>query len=59
MSFKGKILITEEISRQAIDSLKKDFAVDLKKELSGQDLLREINKYDALIIKVLQRLMKM
>lgn len=56
MSFKGKILITEEISRQAIESLKKDFAVDLKKELSSQDLLREINKYDALIIKSATRI---
>ncbi|MDD3520937.1 MAG: phosphoglycerate dehydrogenase [Actinomycetota bacterium] len=51
MSFKGKILITEEISRQAIDSLKKDFIVDVKKDLTNNDLVKEIKKYDALVVK--------
>ncbi len=51
MSFNEKILITEEISRQAAESLKKDFTVDVKKGLSGRDLVEEIKKYDALIVK--------
>lgn len=51
MSFKEKILITEEINRQAADYLKKDFIVDTRKDIAGTELVKYIRDYSALIIK--------
>lgn len=51
MSFKEKILITADISGQAVSVLQKDFTVDIRKDLTNDELLRQIRKYDALIVK--------
>jgi D-3-phosphoglycerate dehydrogenase len=51
MAAKQKILITEEISDKAIDFLKTDFEVDIKKQIPKSELRDIIKNYDALIIK--------
>jgi len=51
MSFKQKILITEDISDQAVGLLNKEFIVDIKKDLTHEELLDIIKEYDALVVK--------
>ncbi|KAK4522934.1 hypothetical protein GAYE_PCTG32G0824 [Galdieria yellowstonensis] len=45
-----RILVTEKLLDEGIAILKKNFTVDLKYELSPEELLNEIPKYDALIV---------
>jgi len=45
-----RILVTEKLLDEGVVILKKNFTVDLKYELSPEELLNEIPKYDALIV---------
>lgn len=52
MDTKNKILVTEPIAECAIDSLNnKGYEVDVKTELSRDELLSIISNYDALIVR--------
>ncbi len=51
MPFKEKILITADISEHAVRALEQEFVVDIKKDITGDELLKEIKTYDALIVK--------
>jgi D-3-phosphoglycerate dehydrogenase len=46
-----RVLVTEALSEQGLDLLRKDFQVDLRVELATGDLAAEIGPYDALIIR--------
>ena len=46
-----KILITEKIAQSGIELLKKDFDVDLKLNLTQDEILQCIGEYDALIVR--------
>ncbi|MCL5073688.1 MAG: phosphoglycerate dehydrogenase, partial [Actinobacteria bacterium] len=51
MEHKQKILITEDISEEAVKILSEEFEVDVKKDLTASELDNEIKGYDGLIIK--------
>ncbi len=46
-----RVLITEELSEQGLDLLRKDAQVDVRTDLADGDLAAEIAPYDALIIR--------
>jgi D-3-phosphoglycerate dehydrogenase / 2-oxoglutarate reductase len=46
-----RVLVTEQLSEQGLDLLRKDFEVDVRTELSGDELVGAIGSYDALIIR--------
>jgi D-3-phosphoglycerate dehydrogenase / 2-oxoglutarate reductase len=46
-----RVLVTEKLSEQGLDLLRKDFQVDVRPELAKGDLVAEIGAYDALIIR--------
>lgn len=46
-----RVLVTESLSEQGLDLLRKDFQVDLRPELAKGDLAAEIAPYAALIIR--------
>jgi D-3-phosphoglycerate dehydrogenase len=46
-----KVLVTEKLSDQGLELLRRDFEVDVWRELAGRDLATEIGPYDALIIR--------
>ena len=46
------MLVTEQLSEQGLELLRKDFGVDVRTDLTGRDdLVAEIGPYDALIIR--------
>ncbi|MEM1513972.1 MAG: hydroxyacid dehydrogenase [Candidatus Thermoplasmatota archaeon] len=45
-----KILVTDKIAKEAIEKLKEKHEVDFK-ELKGEELAKEIGKYDALMVR--------
>lgn len=51
MECKQKILITDEISEEAVKILKENFEVVIKKGISASELKNEISKYSGMIIK--------
>lgn len=51
MELRQKILITDDISQEAIRILNEDFDVVIKKGIIASELKNEINKYNAIIIK--------
>ena len=46
-----KVLVTEQLSEQGLELLRKDFQVDERTDLAGEGLSAEIEPYDALIIR--------
>ena len=46
-----RVLVTEPLSEQGLELLRKDFQVDVRTELATGDLTQEIAPYDALIIR--------
>jgi D-3-phosphoglycerate dehydrogenase len=46
-----RVLITERLSEQGLELLRKDFRVDVRPELASGDLVGEIAPYDALIVR--------
>jgi D-3-phosphoglycerate dehydrogenase len=46
-----RVLVTETLSDQGLDLLRKDFQVDVRTDLANGDLAAEIGGYDALIIR--------
>ena len=46
-----RVLVTETLSEQGLDLLRKDFQVDERAELAKGDLAAEIGPYDALVIR--------
>lgn len=46
-----RVLVTESLSEQGLDLLRKDFQVDVRADLAKGDLAGEIAGYDALIIR--------
>ena len=46
-----RVLVTETLSEQGLDLLRRDFEVDVRTELAKGDLVGEIGAYDALIIR--------
>ena len=46
-----RVLVTEQLSEQGLDLLRKDFEVDLRPDLANGDLAGQIAPYDALIIR--------
>jgi D-3-phosphoglycerate dehydrogenase len=46
-----RVLVTEQLSEQGLDLLRKDFEVDLRTDLASGDLAGQIGPYDALIIR--------
>ncbi|GJQ09082.1 hypothetical protein GpartN1_g873.t1 [Galdieria partita] len=49
--YRERILVTEKLSDEGVNILKKSFIVDLKYGLSPEELLDEIPEYDALIVR--------
>ncbi|MDP9331062.1 MAG: phosphoglycerate dehydrogenase [Actinomycetota bacterium] len=46
-----RVLVTEQLSEQGLEQLRKDFQVDVRTDLATGDLTAEIAPYDALIIR--------
>ncbi|MGZ4132187.1 MAG: phosphoglycerate dehydrogenase [Actinomycetota bacterium] len=46
-----RVLVTETLSEQGLDLLRRDFEVDVRTDLAKGDLVGEIAPYDALIIR--------
>jgi D-3-phosphoglycerate dehydrogenase len=46
-----RVLVTEPLSEQGLELLRRDAQVDVREELAGGDLAAEIGPYDALIIR--------
>ena len=46
-----RVLVTEQLSEQGLDLLRKDFEVDLRTDLASGNLAGQIAPYDALIIR--------
>jgi D-3-phosphoglycerate dehydrogenase len=46
-----RVLITERLSEQGLELLRKDFRVDVRPELASGDLVGEIAPYEALIVR--------
>jgi D-3-phosphoglycerate dehydrogenase / 2-oxoglutarate reductase len=46
-----RVLVTEALSEQGLDLLRKDFQVDVRVDLATGDLASEIEPYDALVIR--------
>ena len=46
-----RVLVTEELSPQGLELLRKDFQVDVRTDLAKGDLVAEIAPYDALVIR--------
>ena len=46
-----RVLVTEKLSEAGLELLRKDFQVDVRTELAGEDLAAEIGPYEALIIR--------
>jgi D-3-phosphoglycerate dehydrogenase len=46
-----RVLVTETLSEQGLDLLRKDFQVDVRTELATGDLTSEVAAYDALIVR--------
>ena len=46
-----RVLVTEKLSDQGLDLLRRDFDVDVRTELATGDLAAEIAPYDALIVR--------
>src|SRR5215510_8048867 len=46
-----RVLVTEPLSEQGLDLLRKDFQVDVRTDLAKGDLAAELAPYDALVIR--------
>ena len=46
-----RVLVTEKLSEQGLDLLRRDFEVDVRPELATGDLAAEIATYEALIVR--------
>jgi D-3-phosphoglycerate dehydrogenase len=46
-----RVLVTETLSEQGLDLLRKDFQVDVRADLAKGDLAGAIAQYDALVIR--------
>ena len=46
-----RVLVTEKLSEQGLELLRRDFQVDVRPELATGDLAAEIGPYDALIVR--------
>ena len=46
-----RVLVTETLSEQGLDLLRKDFQVDVRTDLAKGDLAAELAPYDALVIR--------
>ena len=46
-----RVLVTEKLSDQGLDLLRRDFDVDVRTELATGDLAAEIAPYEALIVR--------
>jgi D-3-phosphoglycerate dehydrogenase / 2-oxoglutarate reductase len=46
-----RVLVTEALSEQGLELLRKDFQVDVRTDLATGDLVSEIGRYEALIIR--------
>lgn len=46
-----KILITDSISKEGIENLKKEFEIDIQLGLDEEELCKKIKNYDALIVR--------
>src|SRR4051812_16784427 len=46
-----RVLVTETLSEQGLDLLRKDFQVDVRTDLAKGDLAAEVAPYDALVIR--------
>lgn len=46
-----RVLVTETLSEQGLDLLRKDFQVDVRTDLAKGDLAAELSPYDALVIR--------
>ena len=46
-----RVLVTEQLSDQGLDLLRRDFQVDVRTDLAAGPLATEIAPYDALIIR--------
>jgi len=46
-----RVLVTEKLSEQGLDLLRRDFRVDVRPELASGDLAGEIQPYEALIVR--------
>ncbi len=46
-----RVLVTEKLSEQGLDLLRRDFEVDVRPELATGDLAHEIAPYEALIVR--------
>ena len=46
-----RVLVTEKLSEQGLELLRRDFEVDVRPELATGDLAAEIGLYEALIVR--------
>ena len=46
-----RVLVTEKLSDQGLELLRRDFEVDVRPELATGDLAAEIGPYEALIVR--------
>jgi len=46
-----RVLVTETLSEQGLELLRKDFQVDVRTDLAKGDLVAELAPYDALVIR--------
>ena len=46
-----KVLVAEQIASSGIDLLRENFEVDVKTDLTPEELVAEIPAYDALIVR--------